>query len=68
MDLRSPKILSLSKLDYMQTAQLHNAVEMQNCVEYITRFSDSTERVVKERIPGNPGRGVVSRTVLHCWL
>lgn len=44
MDLRSAKILSVSKLDYTQTAQLHNALEIQNCVEYIVRFSDSTER------------------------
>lgn len=44
MDLRSPKIVSLSKLDYMQPVQLHNALEIQNCVEYLIRLSDSTER------------------------
>lgn len=44
MDLRSPKNLSLSKLDYIQTVQLHNASEIQNCVEYIIRVSDSAER------------------------
>lgn len=68
VNLRSPKIFSLSKLDYMQTVQLQNALEMQSCVEYIIRFSDQPWEVVKERIPGNPGRGVVSRTVLHCFL
>lgn len=40
VNLRSPKIFSLSKLDYMQTVQLQNALEMQSCVEYIIRFSD----------------------------
>lgn len=40
MDLRSPKIPSLSKLDYMQIVQLHNALEIQSCVEYIIKFSD----------------------------
>lgn len=44
MGLRSHKILSLSKLDYMQTVQLHKALEIQYCVEYIIRFSDSAER------------------------
>lgn len=44
MGLRSHKILSLSKLNYMQTVQLHNALEIQNCVEDIRRFSDSIER------------------------
>lgn len=43
MDLRSPKILRLGELDYMQTVQLHNALEIQNRVECIVRFSDSAE-------------------------
>lgn len=33
-DLKSPKVHSLIKLDCMQTVQIHDALEIQNCWVY----------------------------------